>query len=83
MSLRASWIRQTQDSSLSTLSKINRELGKTIIMVTHDPSVARVSTRILRIEDGIIKTALAPSEVIVQEKAVSYVDQILSQNYPR
>jgi ABC-type sulfate/molybdate transport systems ATPase subunit len=45
-------------------------------MVTHDPSVARVSTRILRIEDGIIKTALAPSEVIVQEKAVSYVDQI-------
>ena len=58
------------------LVKINRELGKTIIMVTHDPSVARVSTRILRIEDGIIRTALAPSEVIVQEKAVSYVDQI-------
>jgi len=58
------------------LVKINRELGKTIIMVTHDPSVARVSTRILRIEDGVIKTALAPSEVIGQEKAVSYVDQI-------
>ena len=58
------------------LVKINRELGKTIIMVTHDPSVARVSTRILRIEDGVIKTALAPSEVIVQERAVSYVDQI-------
>jgi putative ABC transport system ATP-binding protein len=58
------------------LVKINRELGKTIIMVTHDPSVARVSTRILRIEDGVIKTALAPSEVIVQEKAVSYVNQI-------
>jgi putative ABC transport system ATP-binding protein len=58
------------------LVKINQELGKTIIMVTHDPSVARVSTRILRIEDGIIKTALAPSEVIVHEKAVSYVDQI-------
>ncbi len=58
------------------LVKINRELGKTIIMVTHDPSVARVSTRILRIEDGVIKTALTPSEVIVQEKAVSYVDQI-------
>ncbi len=58
------------------LVKINRELGKTIIMVTHDPSVARVSTRILRIEDGIIKTALAPSEVIGQEKAVNYVDQI-------
>jgi putative ABC transport system ATP-binding protein len=58
------------------LVKINRELGKTIIMVTHDPSVARVSNRILRIEDGVIKTSLAPSEVIVQEKAHSYVDQI-------
>ncbi|MDR1993380.1 MAG: ABC transporter ATP-binding protein [Nitrososphaerota archaeon] len=58
------------------LVKINQEFGKTIIMVTHDPSVARVSSRILRIEDGIIKTALTPSEAIGQEKAVSYVDQI-------
>jgi putative ABC transport system ATP-binding protein len=58
------------------LVKINRELGKTILMVTHDPSVARASDRILRIEDGQIKTALAPSEVIVQEKAHSYVDQL-------
>jgi putative ABC transport system ATP-binding protein len=58
------------------LTKVNKELGKTIIMVTHDPSVARASGRILRIEDGIIKTALAPSEVIVHEKAVSYVDQV-------
>jgi putative ABC transport system ATP-binding protein len=58
------------------LVKVNQEFGKTIIMVTHDPSVARVSSRILRIEDGLIKTSLAPSEVIVREKAVSYVDQL-------
>lgn len=58
------------------LVKVNRELGKTIIMVTHDPSVARASNRILRIEDGLIKTSLAPSEVIVQAKAHSYVDQL-------
>jgi putative ABC transport system ATP-binding protein len=58
------------------LVKVNRELGKTIIMVTHDPSVARVAHRILRIEDGVIKMALTPSEVIVQEKAVSYADQL-------
>jgi putative ABC transport system ATP-binding protein len=61
------------------LVKINREMGKTIVMVTHDPSVARVSSRILRIEDGIIKTALSPSEVIGQDQgreAHSYVDQI-------
>lgn len=58
------------------LKKVNRELGKTIIMVTHDPSVARVAHRILRIEDGVIKMAQEPSEVIIHEKAVSYVDQL-------
>jgi putative ABC transport system ATP-binding protein len=58
------------------LVKVNRELGKTIIMVTHDPSVARAADRILRIEDGVIKMALTPSEVIVEEKAVSYIDQL-------
>ncbi|HVP93118.1 MAG TPA: ABC transporter ATP-binding protein, partial [Acidobacteriota bacterium] len=58
------------------LVKVNRELGKTIIMVTHDSSVARAAHRILRIEDGVIKIALIPSEVIVEEKAVSYIDQL-------
>jgi len=58
------------------LCKVNRELGKTLIMVTHDPSVARAADRILRIEDGVIKMALTPSEVIAEEKAVSYIDQL-------
>ncbi len=58
------------------LVKVNRELGKTIIMVTHDPRVARVAHRILRIEDGVIKLALTPSEVIVEDKTVSYTDQL-------
>lgn len=58
------------------LVKVSKELGKTIIMVTHDPSVARATDRILRIEDGVIKAALAPTEVIAEEKAVSYVDQL-------
>jgi len=58
------------------LVKINRELGKTIIMVTHDPRVARAAHRILRIEDGEIKMALTPSEVVVEEKASSYSDQL-------
>jgi len=58
------------------LVKVNEELGKTIIMVTHDPSVARAANRILRIEDGLIKMTLTPSEVIVKQEAVSYVDQL-------
>jgi len=58
------------------LTKVNKELGKTIVMVTHDPSVARVADRILRIEDGIIKMVSTPTEAIAEEKAVSYVDQL-------
>jgi ABC-type lipoprotein export system ATPase subunit len=58
------------------LLKVNKELNKTIIMVTHDPSVARRTDRILRIEDGVIKMALAPTEMMGEEKAVSYVDQL-------
>jgi putative ABC transport system ATP-binding protein len=58
------------------LVKVNKELGKTILMVTHDPSVARAAHRILRIEDGVIKMALAPSEVIVKSEAASYGDQL-------
>ncbi len=58
------------------LVKVNKELGKTIVMVTHDPSVARAADRILRIEDGVIKMALTPSDVIVKQEAVSYVDQL-------
>jgi len=58
------------------LAKINKELGKTIVMVTHDPSVARAAHRILRIEDGVIKAVLTPSEAIVEERAFSYVDQL-------
>jgi len=58
------------------LVKINRELGKTIIMVTHDSSVSRAADRILRIEDGVIKMELAPTEAIAEETAVSYVDQL-------
>ena len=58
------------------LLKVNRELAKTVIMVTHDPSVARRTDRILRIEDGVIKMALAPTEMVGEEEAVSYVDQL-------
>jgi putative ABC transport system ATP-binding protein len=58
------------------LVKANKELDKTIVMVTHDQSVARVADRILHIEDGVIKKALTPSEVIVKKEVVSYVDQL-------
>ena len=61
------------------LLKVNKELGKTIIMVTHDPNVARAANRILKIEDGTIKAALTPAQIVKEEVAVSYVDQLRSR----
>jgi putative ABC transport system ATP-binding protein len=58
------------------LVKVNRELGKTIVMVTHDPTIARVAHMVLRIEDGMIKAALTPDQVLEKVTAVSYVDQL-------
>jgi putative ABC transport system ATP-binding protein len=58
------------------LIKVSRELGKTVIMVTHDPNVARHANRILRIEDGTIKAALTPAQIIEPTSAISYVDQL-------
>jgi putative ABC transport system ATP-binding protein len=37
------------------LRKINKEMGKTVVMVTHDPNIARISDRILRIHDGVVQ----------------------------
>jgi len=61
------------------LVKISRELGKTILMVTHDPNIARQTDRILRIEDGTIKAALTPAQILEPTAAVSYVDQLRSR----
>lgn len=66
----------TAKTVVDYLVKVSRELGKTIVMVTHDPRVARVGDRILRIEDGIIEAALTPAQILEPAAAISYVDQL-------
>src|SRR5207245_9590770 len=58
------------------LVKINRELGKTVIMVTHDQNVAKAADNIMRIEDGTIKSSLTPSQIASQDTSTSYLDQL-------
>jgi ABC-type methionine transport system ATPase subunit len=43
------------------LHKVNKEFGKTVLMVTHDPSVARQCDRIYRIRDGQIISVQTPT----------------------
>jgi putative ABC transport system ATP-binding protein len=44
--------RRTAVEILELLSSLNRELGKTIIMVTHDPRAASFATRQLHVDKG-------------------------------
>jgi putative ABC transport system ATP-binding protein len=44
--------RTTADEILSTLQTLNRELGKTIIMVTHDAEAAKFAKRVLHLDKG-------------------------------
>jgi len=47
--------RTTGEEILSLLDRFNRELGKTIIMVTHDPKAAAKARRLVHLEKGRIE----------------------------
>lgn len=44
--------RQTANEILETIQLLNRDFGKTVIMVTHDPEAARFAKRILHLDKG-------------------------------
>jgi putative ABC transport system ATP-binding protein len=44
--------RTTADEILATLQILNRDLGKTIVMVTHDPAAATYARRTLHLDKG-------------------------------
>lgn len=44
--------RQTADEILSMLQLLNRDYGKTIVMVTHDPAAAKYAKRTLHLDKG-------------------------------
>ena len=44
--------RNSADEILERLNRLNEELGKTILMVTHDPAAASNARRILKLDKG-------------------------------
>ena len=46
--------RATGEEILALLDRLNRELGKTILMVTHDPKAADKAHRVVRLEKGVL-----------------------------
>lgn len=46
------------DVVINTLEKVNQEMGKTVIMVTHDPKMASYCSRLILLKDGNIQEDL-------------------------
>jgi putative ABC transport system ATP-binding protein len=51
--------RKSGDEILDLLQALNREYGKTIVMVTHDPHAAERATQVLHLEKGTLMEAVA------------------------
>ena len=51
--------RHTGAQVLELLDRVNRERGRTVIMVTHDPEAARVADRVIHLVDGHIHSDAA------------------------
>ena len=49
--------RSTAEEILGLLERLNRELNKTIIMVTHDPKAAEKARRMIHLEKGVLVDA--------------------------
>jgi ABC-type lipoprotein export system ATPase subunit len=52
----------TGEEMLRMFQQLNKEDGITIILVTHDPGVAKHAQRIIRIHDGVIVNGAVPND---------------------
>ena len=66
--------------ALTVLAKLNREYGKTIVMVTHDAHAARYATRIRHLEKGVLlQEGALPDEWVDSDPAAAISSRIESE----
>ena len=66
----ADWQRAADAGALlEVLARVNRELGTTTVVITHNASIAGMADRVIRLSDGLVAservnaTRLSPSEL--------------------
>jgi putative ABC transport system ATP-binding protein len=60
---------ETTEQILHLLQRLNRELGTTFLLVTHDPRSAAIARRQLRLEKGELLEPEAPKVALAQKRA--------------
>jgi macrolide transport system ATP-binding/permease protein len=50
----------TSEALLKTIRKLNRERGLTVVLVTHDPHIAAVASRVVELRDGRVVSDSGP-----------------------
>lgn len=65
---------QNSHELLSIFRTLNIEQGVTILMVTHDATIASYSTKMLRIKDGLIETTIERNDMSQKEYFYKIVD---------
>jgi len=67
--------RKTADEILALLKKLNRDFGKTIVMVTHDNKAAEYASRVINLEEYIASGIEANSAQSPQEQQPFLVEE--------
>ena len=63
MSRRGTWIRRVPKPFSSLLRQLNKDLGQTIVMITHNPEAATYGDRVLHMRDGMVVNGRPPTEM--------------------
>src|SRR6202795_107306 len=50
---------QNSETVLGMLSQLNKELGQTVVMITHNPEAAMYANRVVHMRDGVIVSDMA------------------------